>query len=125
MMNPFEKIHESEIQFFKEKVSRWLNVDHQIMDLEAKIRELKKVRNKELEPEITNFMTTYNVRDLNTGNGRLRCQEIKTKKSINKDHIGENLSKFISDTNKVDSAIDGIWNDRQIIVKHKLKKVKN
>ena len=40
-----------------------------------------KVRNKELEPEITNFMTTYNVTDLNTENGKLRCHERKTKNS--------------------------------------------
>ena len=56
-MNPFEKIPESEIQFFKEKVQRWMNVDQQIVDLENQIKELKKVRNKELEPEITKFMT--------------------------------------------------------------------
>ena len=125
MMNPFEKIPESEIQFFKEKVSRWLQVDKLIMEKEAEIKELKKVRNKELEPEITKFMTIHNVKDLNTGNGRLRCQEIKTKKSINKDHIRENLSKFISDTNKVDNAINVIWNDRPIIIKHKIQKLKN
>tara|TARA_B100001094_G_scaffold332078_1_gene402664 strand:+ start:152 stop:535 length:384 start_codon:yes stop_codon:yes gene_type:complete len=122
-MNPFEKIPESEIQFFKEKVQRWLNVDNQIADLESQIKELKKVRNKELEPEITKFMTTYNVKDLNTGNGKLRCAEVKTKQSINKSYIKENLSQFIKDPTKVDDAINHIWNDRQIVIKHKLKKV--
>jgi len=123
-MNPFEKIPESEIQFFKERVQRWLNVDNQIAELQAQIKELKKVKNTELEPEITKFMTTNNVKDLNTGNGKLRCAEIKTKKGINKDHIRENLSQFIKDSNKVDDAINHIWNDRQIVIKHKLKKVK-
>ena len=52
IMNPFEKIPPSEIQFFKEKVQRWLHVDNQITELEKQIRELKKVRNKELEPQI-------------------------------------------------------------------------
>ena len=75
IMNPFEKIPPTEIQFFKEKVQHWLQVDKQITDLEKQIRELKKVRNKELEPEITNFMKTHNVTDLNTENGKLRCQE--------------------------------------------------
>jgi hypothetical protein len=124
MMNPFEHIPPQEIQFFKEKVQRWVHVDTQIMELESKIKELKKVRNKELEPEITKFMTTYKVKDLNTGTGKLRCQEIKTKQSINKDHIRSNLSKIINDESKVDAAIHTIWNERQIIVKHKLKKLK-
>ena len=124
MMNPFEKIPESEIQYFKEKVQRWLNVDNQILELETQIKELKKVRNKELEPEITKFMTVNNVKDLNTGNGKLRCQEVKTKKGINKEHIRENLSKYLTDSDKVDDAINTIWNDRQIVIKHKLKKLK-
>ena len=43
VMNPFEKIPQGEIQFFKERVQRWVNVDKQISDLEAQIRELKKI----------------------------------------------------------------------------------
>ena len=78
-MNPFEKIPPAEIQYFKEKVQHWLQVDKQITEIEKNLRELKKVRNKELEPEITSFMTKHNVTDLNTDNGRLKCQEKKNK----------------------------------------------
>ena len=42
IMNPFEQIPQNEIQFFKEKVQRWLHVDTQISQLESQIRELKK-----------------------------------------------------------------------------------
>ena len=35
-MNPFEQIPEKEIQFFKEKVQRWLHVDKQITKLRLK-----------------------------------------------------------------------------------------
>ena len=45
-MNPFEKIPPTEIQFYKEKVQHWLQVDKQITDIEKQIRELKKVINK-------------------------------------------------------------------------------
>ena len=72
-MNPFQANTppETEVQYFKEKVQRWLNVDKQIAELEKTLKELKKVRNKELEPEITKFMTKYNVTDLNTETGKL------------------------------------------------------
>ena len=43
MNNPFESIPQSEIQYFKEKVQRWLHVDTQITELEQQIKELKKV----------------------------------------------------------------------------------
>ena len=125
-MNAFQSkpIPESEIQFFKEKVQRWLHVDNQISDLEKQIRELKKVRKKELEPEITNFMTTYNVTDLNTENGKLRCHERKTKKGLNKNNIRFNLSKFLTDTNKLDEAMNTIINEREVVISYKLKKCK-
>jgi hypothetical protein len=97
-MNTFEQIPQNEIQFFKEKVQRWLHVDNQISLLESQIRDLKKVRNKELEPEITGFMTKHNVSDLNTENGKLKCQERKTKKGLNKDFVKNNLSKYLTET---------------------------
>ena len=89
-MNPYEKIPPAEIQFFKEKVQRWVKIDNQIMELEAQLRELKKVRSKELEPQITVFMTQNNISDLNTENGSF-CKEKRTKQALNKNNIRLNL----------------------------------
>ena len=124
-MNPFQQIPEEEINYFKEKVQRWLHVDEQITKLEGNIRDLKKVRNKELEPEITSFMTKYNVTDLNTDNGKLRCQERKTKKGLNKNNIRENLSKYLTEEDKLDQAMDDLWTKREIKVSYKLRRIKD
>ena len=124
MNNPFDKIPAGEIQYFKEKVQRWINVDVQISELEKQIRDLKKVRNKELEPEITKLMVEQNVKDLNTDTGRLRCQEQKTKKGLNKQNIKQNLSKFLKEEDKLNEAVDTIINEREIVIKHKIKKMK-
>jgi len=123
-MNPFEKIPPSEIQFFKEKVQRWLHVDNQITELEKQIRELKKVRNKELEPQITDFMTKHNVTDLNTENGKLRCQARKTKQGFNKNNIRQNLSAYLSDQEKLEQAVNDLCTNREVVVKYTLKKLK-
>ena len=123
-MNTFEEIPNAEIQFFKEKVQRWLHVDNQITHLEAQIRDLKKVRNKELEPEITSFMTKNNVSDLNTENGKLKCQERKTKKGLNKNNIRENLSKYLTEEDKLDECMNELWTNRPITISYKLQKVK-
>ena len=124
IMNPFEKIPPTEIQFFKEKVQHWLQVDKQITDLEKQIRELKKVRNKELEPQITDFMTKHNVTDLNTENGKLRCQARKTKQGFNKNNIRQNLSTYLTDQEKLEQAVHDLCTNREIVVKYTLKKLK-
>ena len=119
-----QQIPESEVQFFKERVQRWLHIDEQITAKEKEIRELKKVRNKELEPEITKFMNEYNVKDLNTDNGKIRCQEKKTKKGLNKHNIRENLSKFLTEQDKLDDAMNTILKEREVVISYKLKKLK-
>ena len=123
-MNNLNEIPQTEIQFFKEKVTRWLLVDKQIADLQTQVKELKKVRDKELQPTITEFMVNNNVSDLNTENGKLRCQERKTKKGLNKHNIRNNLSLFLAEQDKLDEAVTKIMNEREIIVKHVIKKVK-
>ena len=123
-MNNLNEIPKEEIQFFKEKVTRWLLVDKQIADLQTQIKDLKKVRDKELQPQLTDFMVNNNVSDLNTENGKLRCQERKTKKGLNKHNIRDNLSQFLAEQDKLDEAVTKIMNEREIIVKHVIKKVK-
>ena len=122
-MNLGQEIPPQELQYFKEKVKHWLMIDKQVSDLENQIKDIKKVK-KELIPEITKFMVQYNISDLNTENGKLRCQERKTKKGLNKHNIRDNLSKFLEEQDKLDEAVSQIMNEREIIVKHVLKKVK-
>ena len=123
-MNNLNEIPKEEIQYFKEKVTRWLLIDKQIADLQTQMKDLKKVRDKELQPNITDFMVNHNVSDLNTENGKLRCQERKTKKGLNKHNIRDNLSKFLEEQDKLDEAVSQIMNEREVIVKHVIKKVK-
>ena len=123
-MNNLNEIPETDKQFFKEKVTRWLLVDKQITDLQTQMKDLKKVRDKELQPCITEFMVSNNVCDLNTEHGKLRCQEKKTKKGLNKNNIRTNLSKFLEDNVILDEAVSKIMNEREIITKHIIKKVK-
>ena len=122
-MNAYEKIPPAEIQFFKEKVQRWVKIDSQIMELESQLRELKKVRSKELEPQITAFMTQNNIADLNTENGKLRCKEKRTKQALNKNNIRLNLSKYL-ESEKIDLAIDDLWNNREEKVTYQIQKMK-
>ena len=42
------EIPSSELIHFKEQVKKWLTIDQQILELESKLRDLKKIRNKSL-----------------------------------------------------------------------------
>lgn len=123
-MNTLQEIPKEELQGFKVKVGKWLELDEKISTLEKQARELKKIRNKELEPEITGFMVKFNITDLNTNTGKLRCNERNIKKPINKINIRENLSKIIAESEKVDQAIDLIWTNREVVTTYKLTKPK-
>lgn len=123
-MNTLQEIPNEELQGFKVKVGKWLELDEKISTLEKQARELKKIRNKELEPEITGFMVKFNITDLNTNTGKLRCNERNTKKPINRINIRENLSKIIAESEKVDQAIDLIWTNREVVTTYKLTKPK-
>ena len=122
-MEPVQ-IPQSELTNFKEKVKRWLTLDMQISEMESKLRDLKKIRNKEIEPQLTEFMVQYNISDLNTETGKLKCSARKTKKGLNKDNIKMNLSKVIEDMNVVEKAMEQLEN-REVTTTYKLTKVKN
>ncbi len=123
-MNFIQEIPKEDLSGFKEKVKVWLELDEKINELNKQSRELKKKRDKELEPEITKFMVTFNISDLNTGNGKLKCNTRNTKKTLNKINIRENLAKVINDIEKVDQAMDLIMNNREVVTKYKLCKSK-
>ena len=124
-MNTPMEIPQTELTDFKEKVKHWLVLDIQISEMETKIRELKKQRNKELEPQLTEFMVKFNISDLNTETGKIKCSARNTKKGLNKDNIRTNLSKVITDNGLIDQAMQKILNEREVTTTYKLTKVKN
>ena len=69
-------------------------------------------------------MRTYNISDLNTDSGKVRCNERRRKKALNKTNIRGNLAQVIEDEDKLNLAIDKIFNNREMIVTYKLTKPK-
>jgi len=115
---------QSEIDTFKTKVKRWLTIDEEIAEYEKKIKELKALKNKQLEPQITEFMRQFNIKDLNTESGKIRCNERKTKRALNRANIQDNLSKVIHDDIVIEQAMNLIMNNREVKISYKLTKPK-
>ena len=112
------------IDAFKTTVKRWLTIDEEVAVYEKKIKELKQLKNKQLEPQITDFMREYNIKDVNTENGKIRCNERKTKRPLNRSNIHDNLTKVIHDDMVVEQAMNLIMNNRDIRITYKLTKPK-
>ena len=122
-MNTLQEIPKDQLDHFKTNVKDWLEMDEKIKALEKEVREMKKIRNKQLEPKITGFMRSYNISDLNTESGKLRCNERNTKAPINKKSIQESLQKVLS-MEQATTAMDEIYLNRQVITKYTLSRVK-
>ena len=69
-------------------------------------------------------MVKNNITDLSTDIGKLRCKEKKTKKALNKVNIRENLSKYLTKEDVLDSAINDMWINRQVVTTFQLQKLK-
>ena len=122
-MNILPEIPKDQLDCFKVNVKEWLETDERIKLLEKEVRELKINRNKKLEPKITGFMRSFNISDLNTEVGKLRCNERNTKTSVSKKYIQESLQKILSNE-QAGQAMDEIYLNRQVITKYTLSRVK-
>ena len=118
------QIPNEELLHFKEKVTRWITIDKKIIELQSQLKDLKNIKNKELEPQMTDFMVKYKINDLNTEAGKLKCSERKTKKGITNTYIRDNLSKVLDNTELVDKAMENILGNREVVITHKLTKLK-
>jgi len=123
-MTDSSNIQDEELKEFKSQVKQWLAIDEEIYKYENKIKELKNLKKKILEPKITTFMVTYNVKDLNTENGKIRCNQRVQKKPLNKTNIRSNLSQVISDDSQIEQAMQLIMNNREKTTIHVLTKPK-
>tara|TARA_B100001123_G_C14895019_1_gene861478 strand:- start:204 stop:626 length:423 start_codon:yes stop_codon:yes gene_type:complete len=123
-MNNQLDIQTEDLSKFKTQVKQWLSIDEEIQKYETKIKELKNLKKKLLEPQITSFMVNYNISDLNTEQGKIRCNERNRKKPLNKTNIRNNLSQVISDNSQIEQAMQLIMNNREIIKTHILTKPK-
>ena len=120
-MNIITDIPPTELEYFKGNVKEWISIDDEIAELNKKIKDLKAKKNKQLEPKITLFMRQYNISDLNTEGGKLKCNERNTKKPLSKNLIKQGLSEFFKqDEEKVDTVMEHMVSKQEIVKSYKL-----
>ena len=64
-------------------------------------------------------MIQHNIKDVNTDNGPIKCNQRNTKKPLNKTYIRNSLSQFIQDSIIIDQAMT-LMDQREIVTTYKL-----
>lgn len=108
---------------FKNNVKRWFELDNYIKKAQNIIKEKRQEKNA-ISTVIMEFMSKYNIEDLNTKEGRIRCKSIYVKEPVNKELVAKRLSDYVHDSTKKEEIINKIYHEREKIEKTTLRRLK-
>ena len=96
-------VSDQEIQFFKNDVTQFNELDNQIKELKKKmkpfqdkIKELTKIK-QEKQAEVLSFMETNELDQCNIDNASFELKNTKSTKSITKGDVYDRIYQFFSD----------------------------
>lgn len=112
------------LEEFREYVRKWLELDNNIKKAQEVIRERKKVRDK-LSMLISGFMCKYNIEDLNTKEGRIRCKVRTVRSPVNQKVVKQKITDYFSnDEDKKADILSKIYEEREKVEKVSLRRLK-
>lgn len=112
------------LEEFREYVRKWLELDNNIKKAQEVIRERKQVRDK-LSTVISAFMCKYNIEDLNTKEGRIRCKVSTVKAPVNQKTVKQKLTDYFQhDETKKQDILTKIYDERPEVEKVSLRRLR-
>jgi hypothetical protein len=117
---------DSELDEFKNRVKIWLQLDNEVKELSKKIKLLdneRKQRKKyinSLTPHILNFMSSNEIEELNSKEGRLRYKSSKVKVPLSQKGVRDQLYEHFPQNH---SELDKIFVTRNKIEKVTLRRL--
>ncbi len=112
------------LEEFKNYVRKWLELDNLLKKAQEVLREKRKARD-ELSQIITRFMCKYNIEDLNTKEGRIRCRVAYAKAPVNQKVIKQKISDMFNDNEtKKQEVLTKLYEDREVSEKVTLRRLK-
>lgn len=118
-----ESINEIMLDEFKENVKKWTLADNQIKRLNAASKQLK-VKKKDLNEKILEFMVKFNIEDLNTKEGIIRYKKTFIKEPLTQKMIQSKLNELFSGNESDLVKINNIFTNRNKIEKTSLRRLK-
>ncbi len=118
-----ESMNELMLEEFKKNVQSWMLIDNQMKRLAAASKQLK-VKKKDMNEKILDFMARYNIEDLNTKEGIIRYKKTYVKEPLTQKLIKEKLNELFKDSDSNLEKINEIFNNRGKVEKTSLRRLK-
>ena len=111
------------IEDFSNLVKKWIELDNWIKKSQEIAKQKRKQKDK-LSEVITHYMTRYNIEDLNTSEGKIRCKVRYVKSGVNQKVVKQKITEIFKDNQETCNAlISKIYNDREKIEKVSLRRI--
>lgn len=112
------------IEDFSNLVKKWIELDNWIKKSQELAKQKRKQKDK-LSEVITHYMTRYNIEDLNTSEGKIRCKVRYVKSGVNQKVVKEKIAELLKDDEEqCNTLITKIFNEREKVEKVSLRRIK-
>jgi len=112
------------LEEFKNYVKKWLDYDNFVKKAQDVIKEKKKARDA-LSEVITKFMVKYNIEDLNTKEGRIRCKQTYKKPPVTQKIVKERINDYFSmDLAKKEDILSKVFENKEKVEQISLRRLK-
>lgn len=112
------------LEQFKEFVRTWLELDNTIKKAQKVIKE-KRLQRNQLSLAISKFMCKYDIEDLNTKEGRIRCKVTQVKAPVNQKVVKEKLTNiFQGNEERSQEIYKKLYEERDTIQKVSLRRLR-
>lgn len=109
---------------FKVYVKKWFEYDNFIKKAKELIKEKRQARDK-LSTVISKFMCKYELEDINTKDGRIRCKTTTVKAPVSQKVVKEKISDYFKgNENQKNDILHKIYDDREQVEKVSLRRLK-
>lgn len=109
---------------FKNRVRNWMDVDNNIKKLKTVMKEQMALK-RQLTQQVLEFMSKYNIEDLNTKDGKLRYKVSVTKAPVTRATIRARMMEMYGKAPSVQELLDYVFSTEEKIEKPILRRLKN
>jgi hypothetical protein len=112
------------IEDFSNLVKKWIELDNWIKKSQELIRQKRKAKDK-ISEIITHYMCRYNIEDVNTSEGKIRCKVRYVKSGVNQKVVKEKISEVLKDNEETCNAlITKIFDERDKVERVSLRRIR-
>lgn len=109
---------------FKQIVKKWFEIDNYVKRAQDLIKE-KRAEKTKLSEVIVKFMCKYDIEDLNTKEGRIRCKNVSVKAPVSKQIVKQRIADYFGqDQEKQTEILQKIYEPGEKVEKVTLRRLK-